>query len=171
MMRAAVGCLMAMWMLAKVGVDPTIVELQRRHLRLPIDGASIAAMKGQFGEGRDKGSRGHEAVDLIAPRNTPVRAVDDGRIARLFFSKAGGNTIYQFDPTGRFCYYYAHLEQYARGIRQGQPVKAGEVIGYVGTSGNAPPDTPHLHLAIFVVTKPGQWWTGRAIDPYLVYGG
>ena len=99
-------------------------------------------------------------------RNTPVRAVESGRIARLFFSKAGGITIYQFDPTERFCYYYAHLERYAEGLREGQRVQKGQVIGYVGTSGNAPEDTPHLHFAIFRLTAEKHWWEGTPIDPY-----
>ncbi len=79
-------------------------------------------MEGGFEERRDGGGRGHEAVDILAPRNTPVRAVDDGTIAKLFNSKAGGITLYQFDPTGRFCYYYAHLERYADGVKEGQRV-------------------------------------------------
>ena len=87
--------------------------LRNRGLRLPLDDADVEAMKGGFEERRDGGGRGHEAVDLLAPRNTPIRAVDDGTIAKLFTSKAGGLAIYQFDPSGRFCYYYAHLERYA----------------------------------------------------------
>jgi murein DD-endopeptidase MepM/ murein hydrolase activator NlpD len=95
--------------------------------------------------------------------------VENGTIAKLFTSVAGGTTIYQFDPTGRFCYYYAHLQAYAPGLHDGQSVSAGDVIGYVGTTGNAPANTPHLHFAIFEVTVPGQWWNGRPIDPYLVF--
>src|SRR5262249_62025413 len=85
------------------------------HLRMPIDGADVESMKGGFTERR--AGHQHEAVDLLAPRNTPVRAVDDGSIAKLFVSKAGGLTIYQFDPSGRLVYYYAHLERYATGLR------------------------------------------------------
>ena len=123
-------------------------------------------MRGQFDERRDAGERPHEAVDLLAPRNTPVHAVENGTIAKLFVSKAGGNTIYQFDPSGRFCYYYAHLERYARGLRDGAAVERGDVIGFVGTSGNAPPNTPHLHFAIFELTPEHHWWQGKALDPY-----
>ena len=110
-------------------------------------------------------------MDILAPRNTPVRAVENGTIARLFLSKAGGNTIYQFDPSGRFCYYYAHLERYADGIREGQSVSRSDIIGYVGTSGNAPPNTPHLHFAIFQLTPARHWWQGTPIDPYPVFIG
>jgi murein DD-endopeptidase MepM/ murein hydrolase activator NlpD len=144
--------------------------LRTRHLRLPIEGASVDAMKGSFTQ-RRSGGRAHEAVDLLAPRNTPVHAVDDGSVAKLFTSAAGGITVYQFDPTKQFCYYYAHLERYAPGLRDGQPIARGDVIGYVGTTGNAPPNTPHLHFAIFELDADHRWWKGRAIDPYLIFKG
>src|SRR5262249_58504484 len=116
-----------------------VTELRRHALRLPLDNARVASMEGNFAESRSGEPRGHEAVDILAPRNTPIRAVEDGKIAKLFLSKAGGNTIYQFDPSERFCYYYAHLDRYADGLHDGQLVAKGEVVGYVGTSGNAPP--------------------------------
>jgi murein DD-endopeptidase MepM/ murein hydrolase activator NlpD len=153
--------------IATIGVDP-IAQLRRKGLRLPIDNADVEAIEGGFAE-RRSGGRPHEAVDILAPRNTPVRAVDGGTIAKLFFSKAGGTTLYQFDPSEQYCYYYAHLEQYAPGIREGVHVSAGDVIGYVGTSGNAPASTPHLHFAIFRLTSQKRWWEGDALDPYLVY--
>jgi murein DD-endopeptidase MepM/ murein hydrolase activator NlpD len=145
-----------------------IDDLRERRLRLPIDDASTARMKGGFAERRD-GTRAHEAVDILAPRNTPIHAVEDGTIAKLFQSKAGGTTVYQFDPSRHFCYYYAHLQQYAAGLHEGQTVSRGDVLGYVGTSGNAPPGTPHLHFAIFALTPEQRWWEGRAIDPYLIF--
>ena len=140
-------------------------ELADRDLEMPVEGVGPDQLTRQFSDPRD-GGRHHEAIDILAPRNTPVRAVESGRIARLFFSKAGGITIYQFDPTERFCYYYAHLERYAEGLREGQRVQKGQVIGYVGTSGNAPEDTPHLHFAIFRLTAEKHWWEGTPIDPY-----
>jgi murein DD-endopeptidase MepM/ murein hydrolase activator NlpD len=152
-----------------VGKNAAIDELRSHHLQLPIDDANVDAMKGGFAERRDNGGRGHEAVDILAPRNTAIHAVEDGTIAKLFTSKAGGTTIYQFDPSGRFCYYYAHLQRYAPGLHDGQPISKGEVIGYVGTSGNAPPNTPHLHFAIFVLNADRRWWQGTPIDPYLVF--
>jgi peptidoglycan LD-endopeptidase LytH len=142
-------------------------DIPHRRLRVPIEGADVNSWKGAFYERR--GSRTHEAVDILAPRNTPVQAVDDGTIAKLFLSKAGGNTIYQFDPDGRLCYYYAHLERYADGLREGQAVLRGQVIGYVGTSGNAPPDVPHLHFAVNQLNADRHWWQGRALDPYEVF--
>jgi peptidoglycan LD-endopeptidase LytH len=150
-------------------VAGAISDLREHRLRLPIDDANVEAMKGDFDERRDGGGRPHEAVDILTPRNTPIHAVEDGTIAKLFESKAGGTTIYQYDPSGRFCYYYAHLERYAPGLIEGQHVARGEVIGYVGTSGNAPPNTPHLHFAVFELAGDRHWWKGRAIDPYLIF--
>jgi murein DD-endopeptidase MepM/ murein hydrolase activator NlpD len=145
-----------------------IDALRQRDLRVPIDGATVESMRGGFDERRDAGSRSHEAVDLLAPRNTPVHAVENGTIAKLFHSKEGGNTIYQYDPTGRFCYYYAHLERYAK-VREHEAITRGDVIGFVGTSGNAPANTPHLHFAIFELTPERHWWQGTPIDPYLAF--
>ena len=157
---------------APSGVEPggAIEQLHRRHLRVPIDGLDVETLKGGFTERRSgSGGHTHEAVDILAPRNTPVHAVEDGTIAKLFLSKAGGITLYQFDPSQHFVYYYAHLERYADGLQEGQPVKAGDVLGYVGTSGNAPPGTPHLHFAISELGPDKRWWQADALDPYLVY--
>ena len=140
-------------------------ELEDRNLGMPVEGIAPEQLTRQFDQPRG-GSRRHEAIDILAPRNTPVKAVENGRIARLFTSKAGGIAIYQFDPTERFCYYYAHLESYAPGLKEGDAVKKGQVIGYVGTSGNAPKETPHLHFAIFRLTAEKRWWEGTPIDPF-----
>ena len=154
---------------AVIGPDVTShVELDRRDLLIPVQGVEPDALKAsQFGDTRG-GTRKHEALDILAPRNTPVLAVEDGTIARLFLSKTGGITVYQFDPTGTYTYYYAHLERYAEGLREGQKVKRGQTLGYVGTSGNAPKDTPHLHFAIFRLTAEKRWWEGTPIDPFEV---
>jgi murein DD-endopeptidase MepM/ murein hydrolase activator NlpD len=145
-----------------------ISDLRGRRLILPVQGLDRSDLRGSFDEQRGGGRR-HEAMDVLSPRNTPVLAVDDGTIAKLFTSKAGGLTVYQFDPDSRYAYYYAHLERYAPGLEEHQRIKRGDVIGYVGTSGNAPPDTPHLHFAIFRLTEARQWWNGTAIDPFLVW--
>jgi murein DD-endopeptidase MepM/ murein hydrolase activator NlpD len=144
-----------------------IDHLHERRFTLPVQGLDRKDLRSSFDEERGGGRR-HEAMDILAPRNTPVLAVDDGTVAKLFTSKAGGLTIYQFDPDSEYAYYYAHLERYAAGLAEHQSVKRGDVIGYVGTSGNAPPDTPHLHFAIFRLTEAKQWWKGTAIDPFLV---
>ena len=92
-------------------------------------------------------------------------------MAKLFDSKAGGITLYQFDPSERFVYYYAHLQGYAPGIAEQQALKRGQVIGYVGATGNANPDAPHLHFAIFELGSEQQWWKGTAVNPYPLLGG
>lgn len=139
-------------------------ELADRDLEMPVEGVVPESLTRQFDDAR--GERRHEAIDILAPRNTPVKAVEDGRIARLFTSRAGGLTIYQFDPSEQYCYYYAHLERYANGLKEGDRVRKGQVIGYVGSSGNAPENTPHLHFAIFRLTAEKRWWEGTPIDPY-----
>ena len=96
-------------------------------------------------------------------------AVTNGTIAKIFESKAGGHTVYQFDADGRLCYYYAHLERYADGLHEGQAVTQGDVIGYVGTSGNAPANTPHLHFAVYQLDAEKRWWKGTPLDPYDVF--
>ncbi len=151
-----------------IGAAPAATDdRSTTRLRVPIDGISIESFKGGFSELR--GDRLHEAVDIIVPRGTPIHAVQDGTIAKLFFSQFGGITIYQFEEDGRLCFYYAHLQRYAEGLHDGQHVSQGEVIGYVGTSGNAPPGTPHLHFAIFELNADRKWWQGRPLDPYLVF--
>jgi len=141
--------------------------LARRSLTLPIQGLNSRDIQDTFSQGRT-GGKLHEATDILAPRGTPVVAVEDGIIQKLFLSKPGGITIYEFDHAGVFCYYYAHLEGYAEGLTEGMSVKRGDVIGYVGTTGNAPPQTPHLHFAIFRLGPEKHWWQGTAIDPYPV---
>jgi murein DD-endopeptidase MepM/ murein hydrolase activator NlpD len=150
-----------------LGADP-LADLRQRNLTLPVHGISKDDLRSNFDELRGGGARRHEAIDILAPRNTPVFAVEDGTIARLFLSDAGGITIYQFDPTETYVYYYAHLEKYASGLDEGDRVSRGDVIGYVGTTGNAPRNTPHLHFAIFKMTGEKKWWQGTAIDPYSV---
>lgn len=146
-----------------------VAALRGRGLTLPIDGADAERWQGSFDEVHS--GHKHEAVDILAPRRTPVRAVDAGTIARLFTSKAGGLTIYQFDPGREFVYYYAHLDSYEPALREGDPVAPGQVIAYVGTTGNAPPDTPHLHFAISRLASGEGWWQGTAVDPYEVFAG
>ena len=141
-------------------------DLTARHLEVPVEGIKRNQLVRTFEQQRSGGARLHEAIDILAPRNTPVKAVEDGTVARLFLSKAGGITIYQFDPSEAYCYYYAHLERYADGLKEGDHIKKGQLLGYVGTSGNAPKDTPHLHFAVFRLTDARHWWEGTPIDPY-----
>jgi len=144
---------------------PEAKDLAARNLEIPVAGVEAGKLVRSYHDARS-GGREHEALDILAPRNTPVVAVEDGTIAKLFLSKAGGNTIYQFDPSGDYAYYYAHLERYADGVKEGDRVHRGQVIGFVGTSGNAPKDTPHLHFAVFRLTADKHWWEGTPVDPY-----
>ena len=137
-------------------------DLLAKRLTIPVSGVRAEDLAPQFYDAR--GERGHEALDIIAMTGEPVVAVEDGTIAKLFLSKPGGTTIYQFDPTETYAYYYAHLDRYADGIAEGAMVKRGQVIGYVGSTGNAA--TPHLHFAIFRLGPEKQWWKGEALDPY-----
>jgi murein DD-endopeptidase MepM/ murein hydrolase activator NlpD len=145
--------------------DPTR-SLQRRRLEMPVQGVSRSELRDSFDEARAAGLRTHEALDIMAPRGTPVRAVEDGRVAKLFTSVAGGLTIYLFDPSETFAYYYAHLDRYADELREGQTVRRGDVIGYVGSTGNAAEDAPHLHFAIFQLGLERKWWKGTPVNPY-----
>lgn len=150
-------------------LQTTISELRRKWLLMPISGTNPDILKGCFEQKR--GERRHGAADIMAPRHTPVLAVEDGQIARLWISAAGGITIYQYDPSGKYVYYYAHLERYADGLKDGDLIKKGQIIGYVGTTGNAPPNAPHLHFSISKLTKPNGWSSGIAIDPYEIFRG
>ena len=141
------------------------VVSHQNHLAMPVDGIERSALHDSFSEARGAG-RAHEALDIMAPRGTAIRAVEGGTIVKLFASKAGGLTIYQFDPSSTFSYYYAHLDRYAAGLHEGQPVKRGDLVGYVGSTGNASPDAPHLHFAVFKLGRERQWWNGEPVNPY-----
>ena len=139
--------------------------LEDRDLEMPVAGVEPQELYDSYLDARGP-SRKHYAIDIMAARGTPVRAAEDGTIQKLFTSAGGGLTIYQFDPSGTYCYYYAHLDAYAEGLREGMPVERGDVIGYVGSTGNAAPDAPHLHFAITRLTDERRWWEGEPINPY-----
>jgi murein DD-endopeptidase MepM/ murein hydrolase activator NlpD len=147
--------------------DEELRELRSQDLAVPVLGIRRADIVSNFDDHRGSG-RAHEALDLLAPRGTPVVAVEDGHIEKLSTSLRGGLSIYQFDHKERYCFYYAHLDRYADGLKEGQPVRRGQVIGYVGTSGNAPPDTPHLHFAILRLSDAKEWWDETPLDPAVV---
>ncbi|MDO8458737.1 MAG: M23 family metallopeptidase [Burkholderiaceae bacterium] len=138
--------------------------LLERSLAVPVEGVSPADLRNTFSEGRP-GHR-HEAIDIAAPRGSKVFAVDGGKLVKLFTSVPGGLTVYQFDPQERFVYYYAHLDRYADGLREGMTLQRCDLLGYVGTSGNAAAGAPHLHFAVFRLGPDKQWWQGTALDPY-----
>lgn len=149
---------------------PPPADLAQRDLLVPVQGIPRQALSDTFDDARSAG-RVHDAIDIMAPRNTPVIAVEDGRIAKLFTSDLGGLTIYQFDPTETYSYYYAHLDHYAPGIKEGDRIARGQVIGYVGSTGNASPDGPHLHFAITRLGPDKKWWEGQALNPYPILSG
>lgn len=138
--------------------------LAERTLVVPVVGIAPSSLTDQYEQGR--AGHTHEAIDLPAATGTPVVAVDDGRIAKLFDSKPGGLTVYHFDAQGQLAYYYAHLARYADGLREGMDVRRGQVIGYVGSTGNADPAAPHLHFAVFRLGPERNWWQGEAVNPY-----
>jgi peptidoglycan LD-endopeptidase LytH len=145
--------------------------LAERRLTIPVSGTMASHLMNTFGDDRGGGTRAHQALDIMAARGTPVVAVEDGKVEKLFQSAAGGLTIYQFDPTRTYNYYYAHLDRYAEGLTEGKPIKRGEVIGYVGFTGNASPEGPHLHFAIFKLGAEKRWHEGVPLNPYPVLGG
>lgn len=138
-------------------------------LLIPVAGIKSAQLRDTYSQPRGE-ERMHEALDILAPIGTPVYAVADGRVAKLFNSKPGGLTIYQFDPSERYSYYYAHLERYADSLKEGQQVKRGEIIGYVGATGNANPAAPHLHFAMYELGPEKNWWQGKPVNPYPLLG-
>jgi peptidoglycan LD-endopeptidase LytH len=138
--------------------------LATRGLVFPLKDAPGVVFRDNFDEGR--GGHRHEALDIMAPRGTPVVAVDGGRVAKLFTSAAGGITVYQFDRDEKYVYYYAHLDRYAAGLAEGKWLERGQVLGYVGSTGNAKPDAPHLHFTIFRLGPDKRWWKGEPVNPY-----
>jgi peptidoglycan LD-endopeptidase LytH len=135
-------------------------------LLLPVQGIEPSALHDTYSELRGGGTRPHEALDIPAPRGTPVLSATGGRVLKLFDSKAGGRMVYAADSSERFILMYAHLDSYANGLAEGQPLRRGQVIGTVGTTGNAPPTVPHLHFAIARSNDVKVWWKGAPVNPY-----
>ena len=146
-------------------VRPTPAELAQlaSDLIVPVAGVQPSDLLDTFDEAR--GSRRHNALDIPAPRGTPVVSASAGKVLRLFSSQAGGLMVYASDPTDRFVLMYAHLDRYANGIADGMPLQRGDTIGFVGTTGNAPPNVPHLHFGIARTSNVARWWTGMPVDP------
>lgn len=151
-----------------VSVTPTPVELSAlaAALIIPVQGIAARDLRDSYTEPRGGGSRSHEALDIPAPRGTPVLAAADGRVLRKYQSTDGGNMIYATDATEKFILMYAHLDRYADNLVDGMPVHQGDIIGYVGTTGNAPPNVPHLHFALARASDIRDWWRGTPINPF-----
>jgi peptidoglycan LD-endopeptidase LytH len=148
---------------AIVATAAELAELRAR-MGVPVAGIPAASLRDSYDEGR--GARKHEGMDIAAPTGTPVIAAADGRVLRLHESKAGGHMVYAADASDRFIFMYAHLDRYAPGIAPGTPLRRGQLVGYVGTTGNAPPGTPHLHFAVARGRPSVKWWKGTSVNPY-----
>ena len=144
-------------------------RLAERHLLIPVEGVLPNQLRDTFAEPR--GNSAHEAIDIPARRGTPVVATDHGRVVKLVTSIPGGLTVYQVDRDQKVMYYYAHLDAYAPGLREGDLVQRGDVLGVVGSTGNASASAPHLHFAILRLPPGKEWWKGTAINPFPLLRG
>jgi peptidoglycan LD-endopeptidase LytH len=140
-------------------------QLPAGRLLIPVAGVRPEQLQDTFNNARSEGRR-HDAIDIIAPRGTPVLAAADGRIVKLFQSVKGGITVYQLGTDERTVYYYAHLDRYADGLSEGHFARRGETIAYVGDTGNATPGNHHLHFQVYSVTDPKKFWNGENLNPY-----
>jgi murein DD-endopeptidase MepM/ murein hydrolase activator NlpD len=154
--------------LGPLSSSETVNYILGRGLLVPVAGVVASQLRDTFDEGRDAG-RVHRALDILAPRGTPVLAADDGRVLRVRKNALGGNTVYATDPAGRVVYYYAHLDAYRPGLAEGATIARGDLLGTVGTTGNAPKDTPHLHFQVMRMPPDGKYWDGDAINPYPLF--
>ena len=136
------------------------------RLIVPVQGVRREALTDTWGQSREGGRRAHEAIDIVAPRGTPVLAAASGMVEKLFVSVRGGTTVYVRSPDRRRIYYYAHLDGYAPGLTERQQVRAGDMLGYVGSTGDTAPDAPHLHFAISLARPDEGWWQGVPINRY-----
>ncbi len=151
---------------------PTPTE-EPAGLRIPVMNMRASDLSDTFMEAREEeGGRPHEALDIMAPQGTSVVAAAPGTVAKLHRSAAGGNSIYVRSQDKETIHFYAHLDEYAEGLREGQRVRRGQRLGTVGSTGNASPDTPHLHFAILRTTADAEWWEpANAVNPYPLLAG
>jgi peptidoglycan LD-endopeptidase LytH len=145
--------------------DPQAEVLASRRLGVPVQGVRPAQLRDTFHDRRGA-TRSHQAIDIMAPWGTPVLAADDGKVVKITSNRGGGLTLYQVDDSGRLVYYYAHLAGYADDLKEGQRVRRGDVIAFVGATGNAPATAPHLHFAVLLLARERRWWGGEALNPY-----
>jgi murein DD-endopeptidase MepM/ murein hydrolase activator NlpD len=147
------------------------VEVGPAGLAIPVAGIKANQLVDTYTQARAGGARRHDAIDIMAPDGTPVVAAADGVVEKLFNSAQGGITLYVRSPDRRWTYYYAHLQGYAPGLREGQQVRRGQLVGRVGHSGNANVAGPHLHFAINQMQPSEKWWNGAAVNPYPLLAG
>ena len=144
--------------------------LRSRQIIVPVAGADMTRVEDSFNEPRD-GDRVHRAIDILAPRGTPILSADDGRVVRMTTSPLGGISMYTIDPDQRIVYYYAHMDRYNEVMAPGRAISKGDTLGFVGTTGNAPKDTPHLHFQVMRWPADGKYWNGEPINPFDFLGG
>lgn len=143
------------------------IEVGPTGLVIPVAGVKAADLIDTYKQARAGGARVHDAMDIMAPHGTPVLAAAPGKVEKLFFSKGGGGiTVYVRSPDARYIFYYAHLQEYAPGLKEGQVVKQGDRLGTVGSSGNASPSGPHLHFAVHRMDPQDDWHDGSPVNPY-----
>jgi murein DD-endopeptidase MepM/ murein hydrolase activator NlpD len=155
---------------ADVAALADVDYLRARHLVIPVAGADMSKVDDTFLDGRDD-HRVHRAIDILAPRNTPILSADDGKILRMSTNALGGISMYTVDPLNRIVYYYAHMDHYNNAMSPGRTIVRGDTLGFVGTTGNAPKDTPHLHFQIMHWPADGKYWNGEPINPFDLLGG
>ena len=153
-----------------IAVDPSSVQTGVAAggdvLEVPIAGIARGKLVDSWGDPRDNGLRPHHGTDIMAPSMTPVRAATPGTIEKLFVSAAGGTTLYQRTAQRDWTLYYAHLAGYAPGVHEGQVVRTGDVLGYVGDTGNAGAGNYHLHFGLTRTTPDQHWYQGEDVDPW-----
>ncbi len=137
---------------------------------IPVEGVRANQLTDTFDDARAAGRR-HDAIDIMAPNGTRVLAAADGKLVKLFTSVRGGLTVYEFDPSETYTYYYAHLDSYAPGLVEGMQLKRGDLIGFVGSTGDANPAAPHLHFEITLLGPEKHWWAGTSLNPYPILSG
>lgn len=138
--------------------------LRERTLLIPVAGVRPEALRDSY-EAPRSGGRIHQAIDILAPKGTPVRAADDGYVLRVGENTLGGKVVFLSDPERRLVYYYAHLDTQDPDLRVGRRVSRGDPVGTVGHTGNATADAPHLHFQVMEMGPPSRWWDGRPLDP------
>jgi peptidoglycan LD-endopeptidase LytH len=154
----------------EVATQPDI-DLLVREIAMPLDGIDPTTLHSNFDERRGGGLRQHQALDIMAPRGTPIRSAASGRVLKLFSSINGGLMVYAADSSERFVLMYAHLDRYVPGLTDSTRLVRGQVIGFVGSTGNASPNAPHLHFAIARSADVKRWSRGKAIDPWPILVG
>jgi murein DD-endopeptidase MepM/ murein hydrolase activator NlpD len=150
---------------------PSPAPVAAGRLVIPVSGMLAGQLTDSWGDARGDGTREHHAIDIVAPRGAPVVAAAGGTVEKIFESEAGGHTVYVRRTDPAWVDYYAHLDSYAPGLAEGMKLTQGQLLGAVGSTGDASPDAPHLHYEIKQMAPGEKWWQGTDIDPYPILAG